>query len=155
MPNEHALERQRGSVHRTLKARAAREGMSLSDFTKRELKQTAERPAMREWDRTGHAKPISTRMYSLGDITATAFRLDIGGALSLGLLDIVFVFLFVDRFDNVGTPVAWAGRRGCSMKRIAFHAANPSWGPPGFKKALRAGLEVGIIMPAAPLQSRF
>ncbi len=36
-------------VHRTLKTRAADEGMSLSDFIKRELERTAERPSMREW----------------------------------------------------------------------------------------------------------
>lgn len=49
-------------VHRTLKARAAREGMSLSDFIKRQLERTAERPSMREWlERTQQAKPISTR----------------------------------------------------------------------------------------------
>ncbi len=47
-------------VHRTLKARAAREGMSLSDFIKRELEQAAERPTMREWlEQTARAKPIS------------------------------------------------------------------------------------------------
>jgi hypothetical protein len=46
-------------VHGTLKARAAREGMSLSDFLKRELERTAERPTMREWlDRTRQARPI-------------------------------------------------------------------------------------------------
>lgn len=49
-------------VHSTLKARAAREGMSLSDFIKRELERTAERPSMREWlERTQQAKPISTK----------------------------------------------------------------------------------------------
>jgi plasmid stability protein len=49
-------------VHATLKARAAREGMSLSDFIKRELEQTAQRPTMREWlDRTQQAKPIRTK----------------------------------------------------------------------------------------------
>jgi len=37
------------SVHGKLKARAAREGMSLSDFLKKELARTAERPTMREW----------------------------------------------------------------------------------------------------------
>jgi antitoxin FitA len=48
-------------VHRTLKARAAREGMSLSDFIKRELERTVERPTMREWlERTRQAKPIAT-----------------------------------------------------------------------------------------------
>jgi plasmid stability protein len=47
------------AVHHTLKARAALEGMSLSDFIKRELKRTAERPTMPEWlERTRQAKPI-------------------------------------------------------------------------------------------------
>jgi plasmid stability protein len=49
-------------VHRTLKARAAREGMSLSDFIKKELERTVERPTMREWlESTRQAKPISTK----------------------------------------------------------------------------------------------
>jgi hypothetical protein len=48
-------------VHGTLKARAAREGMSLSDFLKRELERTAERPTMQEWlDLTRQTKPIRT-----------------------------------------------------------------------------------------------
>lgn len=47
-------------VHGTLKSRAAREGMSLSDFIKRELERLAERPTMREWlERTRQAKPIA------------------------------------------------------------------------------------------------
>jgi AGZA family xanthine/uracil permease-like MFS transporter len=46
------------------------------------------------------------RYYTLSEITATAFQLDIAGALRLGLLEIVFVFLFVDLFDNLGTLVA-------------------------------------------------
>ena len=50
------------SVHSVLKSRAAREGMSLSDFIKRELERVAERPTMREWlERTRQAKPIQTR----------------------------------------------------------------------------------------------
>ncbi len=49
-------------VHGTLKARAAREGMSLSDFIKRELERTAERPTMREWlESARQAKPISAK----------------------------------------------------------------------------------------------
>jgi AGZA family xanthine/uracil permease-like MFS transporter len=44
--------------------------------------------------------------YSFHDITATAFHLNIRGALSYGLVEIVFVFLFVDLFDNIGTLVA-------------------------------------------------
>jgi plasmid stability protein len=50
------------SVHVALKSRAAREGMSLSDFIKRELERVAERPTMREWlERTQQAKPIPAK----------------------------------------------------------------------------------------------
>jgi plasmid stability protein len=49
-------------VHGILKARAAREGMSLSDLIKRELQHSAERPTMREWlERTRQAKPIPSK----------------------------------------------------------------------------------------------
>jgi plasmid stability protein len=49
-------------VHSTLKARAAQEGMSLSDLIKRELERAVERPTVREWlDRTRGAKPIRLR----------------------------------------------------------------------------------------------
>ncbi|MGH9583691.1 MAG: FitA-like ribbon-helix-helix domain-containing protein [Bryobacteraceae bacterium] len=49
-------------AHSTLKVRAAREGMSLSDFIKRELERTAARPSMQEWlERTRQAKPILAR----------------------------------------------------------------------------------------------
>lgn len=48
-------------VHSVLKARAARERMTLSDFIKRELERTAERPSMQEWlESTRRAKPIPT-----------------------------------------------------------------------------------------------
>jgi AGZA family xanthine/uracil permease-like MFS transporter len=59
--------------------------------------------------------PVS---YRLADMTATAFHLDIRAALHLrgtfgaGLLEIVFVFLFVDLFDNVGTLVAVTKKAG-------------------------------------------
>jgi len=50
------------SVHSLLKARAAREGISLSDFIKRELERVAERPSLQEWlDLTRQAKPIPTK----------------------------------------------------------------------------------------------
>ena len=45
-------------------------------------------------------------------LTATAFQLDIRGALNKGLLEIVFVFFFVDLFDNLGTLVAVTKRAG-------------------------------------------
>ncbi len=50
--------------------------------------------------------------YSFSDISATAFRLDIRAAAGIGLLEIVFVFLFVDLFDNVGTLVAVGKKAG-------------------------------------------
>jgi len=52
------------------------------------------------------------------DISATAFKLDVGAAMNLkggfggALLEIVFVFLFVDLFDNVGTLAAVTKRAG-------------------------------------------
>lgn len=53
-------------VHRTLKARAAREGMSLSDFVKRELERTASRPSMLEWlERTEQNRPIGNNQTSV------------------------------------------------------------------------------------------
>jgi plasmid stability protein len=49
-------------IHSTLKARAAQEGMSLSDYIKRELERAVERPTMREWlERTGRMKPIVSK----------------------------------------------------------------------------------------------
>jgi AGZA family xanthine/uracil permease-like MFS transporter len=44
--------------------------------------------------------------YKLTEISATAFKLDIASTLKIGLIEIVFVFLFVDLFDNIGTLVA-------------------------------------------------
>jgi plasmid stability protein len=49
-------------VHGTLKSRAAREGMSLSDFLKKELARVAERPTMQEWlERTQQGKPTRAK----------------------------------------------------------------------------------------------
>ena len=45
-------------------------------------------------------------VFSLPHPASTWLQLDIRGALHLGLLEIIFVFLFVDLFDNVGTLVA-------------------------------------------------
>ena len=54
---------------------------------------------------TGVAK-WAPQSYSLGDLAATAGRLDIGAALRIGFVEIIFVFLFIDLFDNIGTLVA-------------------------------------------------
>ncbi|ADV83328.1 NCS2 family permease [Terriglobus saanensis] len=50
--------------------------------------------------------------YRLSGITATAFKLDIRGALHVGAFEIIFVFLFVDLFDNIGTLVAVSKKAG-------------------------------------------
>ena len=54
---------------------------------------------------TGVAKWAPQR-YSLGDLAATAGKLDIAATLRIGFVEIVFVFLFIDLFDNIGTLVA-------------------------------------------------
>jgi adenine/guanine/hypoxanthine permease len=50
--------------------------------------------------------------YDLTAIRSTAFHLDILGALHVGAFEIIFVFLFVDLFDNIGTLVAVTQRAG-------------------------------------------
>jgi AGZA family xanthine/uracil permease-like MFS transporter len=52
----------------------------------------------------------------VASLTATAFKLDIPGAFRVGLLEIVFVFFFVDLFDNLGTLVAVTKRAGLLAK---------------------------------------
>jgi AGZA family xanthine/uracil permease-like MFS transporter len=54
---------------------------------------------------TGVAK-WNPQFYSLRDLSATAFKLDVPAALRIGFLEIIFVFLFIDLFDNIGTLVA-------------------------------------------------
>jgi adenine/guanine/hypoxanthine permease len=51
-------------------------------------------------------------VYRIADLAATAGHLDIRGAWNIGLAAIVFVFLFVDIFDNVGTLVGVGTRAG-------------------------------------------
>lgn len=61
---------------------------------------------------------MTPQPYSLSALTGTAFKLDLsgvfglGGSHGLGLFEILFVFLFVDLFDNIGTLVAVTKRAG-------------------------------------------
>ena len=56
--------------------------------------------------------------YGLAALAATAFKLDVpaalhlNGAMGMALAEVVFVFLFVDLFDNVGTLVAVTKKAG-------------------------------------------
>jgi AGZA family xanthine/uracil permease-like MFS transporter len=43
-------------------------------------------------------------------------QMDLGGALKVGLLTVVFTFLFIDLFDNTGTLIALAHRGGFMRK---------------------------------------
>ncbi|HEY6490120.1 MAG: NCS2 family permease [Terracidiphilus sp.] len=56
-----------------------------------------------------HWTPVPGGLQSLA---ATFLKLDIRGALNKGLLEIIFVFFFVDLFDNLGTLVAVTKRAG-------------------------------------------
>jgi AGZA family xanthine/uracil permease-like MFS transporter len=61
---------------------------------------------------------VSSAAFGLSDLSATAFKFDVPAALNLKaglgatLAEIVFVFLFVDLFDNVGTLVAVTKKAG-------------------------------------------
>ncbi len=59
-----------------------------------------------------HQVPWTPTPLALADLRLTAFHLDIPAALHIGLFEIVFVFLFVDLFDNIGTLIAVTDRAG-------------------------------------------
>jgi len=59
-----------------------------------------------------HQVKWSPNPVHLSDLRLTAGKLDIRGALGLHALEIIFVFLFVDLFDNIGTLVAVTERAG-------------------------------------------
>jgi AGZA family xanthine/uracil permease-like MFS transporter len=60
---------------------------------------------------TGVAKWAPGSNY-LAALPQTALKLDIGTALRLGFGEIIFVFLFIDLFDNVGTLVGVGKKAG-------------------------------------------
>lgn len=60
-------------LHRTLKVRAAKEGMTLSDYLLSEIEQVAEKPTMSEWlERVGSREPIEVD--EPPDVTIRRFR---------------------------------------------------------------------------------
>jgi AGZA family xanthine/uracil permease-like MFS transporter len=92
--------------------------------------------------------------YRLEDLSATAFRLDIpaalnlkGGSIGVSLIEIVFVFLFVDLFDNVGTLMAVTKRAGL---------ASPDGTVPRMNRILLAdsiSMLVGALVGTSPVTS--
>ncbi len=77
-----------------------------------------------------HWQPQS---YRWSDISGTMLHLDIRGAVGLGLLEIVFVFLFVDLFDNLGTLMAVSKKAGLleADNRIPRRESHPADGCDG------------------------
>ncbi len=69
-----------------------------------------------------HWSPTQASWASLG---ATAMKLDVTAALHAGLLEIVFVFFFVDLFDNVGTLVAVTRSAGLQAEDGSIPRLNP------------------------------
>ena len=59
----------------------------------------------------GAATP-PTRLLAIPDASGTFLAMDVRAALGLGLLQVVFVFLFVDLFDTVGTLVGLGRQAG-------------------------------------------
>ncbi len=53
-----------------------------------------------------------TAVFSMPHASATFLQLDLKGAVHLGFLEILFAFLFVDLFDNVGTLVGVCEQAG-------------------------------------------
>ncbi|ADU65893.1 NCS2 family permease [Desulfurispirillum indicum] len=49
---------------------------------------------------------------TLSDVSMTFFQMDIKAAITIGLLEIIFVFLFVDIFDSIGTMTGLSKQAG-------------------------------------------
>jgi AGZA family xanthine/uracil permease-like MFS transporter len=58
--------------------------------------------------------PVPERLVGLPEAGTTFLALDLKGALKLGFLNVIFVFLFIDLFDTMGTLVG-VGERGGFM----------------------------------------
>lgn len=62
MPSMIQIRNVPDELHRELKARAARAGMTLSDYLLGELRALATRPTMREWlEQSGAWEPVEVR----------------------------------------------------------------------------------------------
>jgi len=66
---------------------------------------------------------MPAELVSIPDVRPTFMALDIRGALEIGLLNVIFVFLFIDLFDTMGTLVG-IGERGGFMVNGRLPRAN-------------------------------
>ena len=53
-----------------------------------------------------------TGLFQMPDVRSTFLQLDIKGALRLGVFDVIFVFLFVDLFDTIGSLMGLGRQAG-------------------------------------------
>jgi|SRR5690554_14016 len=63
-------------------------------------------------------------MPQMADWNQVLFRLDIGGALNVGLISVILAFLFVDLFDTAGTLVGVSTQAGYLDKKGNLPKAN-------------------------------
>lgn len=66
---------------------------------------------------------VPTEILRIPDVRPTFMALDIKGAIEIGFLNIIFVFLFIDLFDTMGTLVG-IGERGGFMSEGRLPRAN-------------------------------
>lgn len=97
---------------------------------------------------TGNAQlPENFSIIAVPDFSKAAFfQLDIGSAMSMGLVTIIFSFTFVELFDSMGTLIATATKAGI---------ANPKEGKfPGLGKAMTVdavGVSFGALLGASTI----
>jgi AGZA family xanthine/uracil permease-like MFS transporter len=53
-----------------------------------------------------------TGAFQTPDVSSTFMKLDLGGALRLGAFDVIFIFLFVDLFDTIGSLMGLGRQAG-------------------------------------------
>jgi AGZA family xanthine/uracil permease-like MFS transporter len=56
--------------------------------------------------------PAPARLVQMPDAGSTFMQLDVRGALRLGIFDVIFVFLFVDLFDTIGSLMGLGRQAG-------------------------------------------
>lgn len=97
---------------------------------------------------TGNAQlPDNFSIIAVPDFSKAAFfQLDIGNAMSMGLVTIIFSFTFVELFDSMGTLIGTATKAGI---------ANPKEGKfPGLGKAMTVdavGVSFGALLGASTI----
>jgi adenine/guanine/hypoxanthine permease len=72
------------------------------------------------------AAPPPRQIVAMPDVASTFLQMDVVGALGLGVLQVVFVFLFVDLFDTVGTLVALGEQSGYLDEKGDLPRARPA-----------------------------